>query len=116
MQQNMPFVDVMKLPMNIGSAVIEGGEVGLKGGDPLLATATKLEAAFKKPLWMMMLGGQPPEFAPVLEQFKAMAMPPLPQNIFAMPGLPAGPMNMGGEIVGQESKIGPHEKVRTNIY
>lgn len=111
MQQNMPFVDVMKLPISIGSAVIEGGEVGLKGGDPILATATKLESAFKKPMSMLMMGGQPPEFAPVIEQFKAMALPPLPQNIF-----PAGPLAAGKEIVGEEKTIGKHEKVRTNIY
>jgi|GEM_PF-4338479 len=109
----MPFLEMMKLPMNIGNAVIEGGQVGLKGGDPLKATAMKIESALRQPFAMlpaMGQGGQPPAL-PMMGQLQA-----LPSQLMALPQQLAPPMAIGSEYVGQKSQISGDNSVLTTIY
>jgi len=113
--QGLPFLEIMKMPLNIGNAVIEGGQAGLKGGDPIMITAKKLETAFKKPFSFlpMQQGGQPQ-----LPGFEQLASIPSPMTLLtAPPPLPTLPaMAAGGEIVGQGKTISGHPDVRTSIY
>lgn len=105
MNKQMPFLDIMKLPMSVGNAVVEGGQIGLTGGDPLMATAKSLENALKQPLQMLSMGGQPPKLTPVFEQFKILS----PAEVLK-------PFGIGGEVVGTPSKISGGDAVQTTIY
>jgi len=105
MKNQMPFLEIMKLPMSVGNAVVEGGQVGLKGGDPLLATAKNIEQALKQPLGMLSMGGQPPQLAPVFEQIKVLS----PAEVLK-------PFTKGGEIVGAPTEISKGKDVMTTIF
>jgi hypothetical protein len=118
--KGLPFLELMKLPLNIGNAVVEGGQAGLKGGDPLMATAKRIEAAIKKPFSFlpMEMGGQPqlPSFGgfgsfPSPTQLLT-APPPLP----TLPAMTLPAMAAGGEIVGSGKEISGHADVRTSVY
>lgn len=106
------FLEMMKMPLNIGNAVIEGGQVGLNGGNPLLATASKLESVLKQPLTVFPLqqGAQLPQppMAGQLTALPAQLMAPLQQF--------APPMSMGSEYVGQKSDISSGKNVQTTIF
>jgi len=110
------FMELMKMPLNIGNAVIEGGQVGLNGGNPLLATAQKLEAALVKPFGMfappMAKGGQLPGLPSSLTQ-----LPAFPSQLAApLQQLTALPLPIGSEYVGQKQDISKAKNVQTTIF
>lgn len=106
--QTIPFLELMKMPMNIGSAVIEGGQVGVAGGNPLMATAAKIEQAIKKPFTLMAMGGQ----LPMLPELKPLAAP---LDMLA-PTAMLKNLGIGSEYVGKKEEMSGHKDVMTSIY